>query len=413
MTVPRARFVALSAATLLIPRFADAQLASRIEAGGLHTDASGQAAIPTNIWRVAPTIGINGARGSLQLGASTWYENQNWQLVDGSIGGSLVAPTIYGVRAELIGNASRAYDDRAFGSDQVDVGTRINFLFNRKSGAWVGGGVARPWRVNVVSTIDLLNAGAWIDVGRANFTVTGTTLGMRKMGTPEEVGNLGSCSGGNTLAIGDAEAAPQLANATATDCRSRTTVSDLTLSARWNLDRIQFSGEAGHRLGHVTDVSSDSRYWSSGTMTMWVAPRAAFVMGGGRQPSNPARGIPARTFGTLGMMFAYSPKRSAPVTELNLARVASFETRPAPDGTQRITVRVARVETVEIMGDFSDWTPLSMVRRGRDLWELTVPVGPGRHQINIRTDAGKWIAPPGLPKTNDVFSGEVGILIVK
>src|SRR4051812_7258377 len=104
MTVPRARFVALSAATLLIPRFADAQLASRIEAGGLHTDASGQAAIPTNIWRIAPTIGIKGAHGSLQLGASTWYENQNWQLVDGSIGGSLVAPTIYGVRAELIGN---------------------------------------------------------------------------------------------------------------------------------------------------------------------------------------------------------------------------------------------------------------------------------------------------------------------
>lgn len=162
MTLPRARFVAFSAA-LLIPRFADAQLTSRVEAGGLRTDASGQAAIPTSIFRVAPTVGIRGARGSLSLGASSWLENQNWQLVDGTIGGTLVAPTIYGVRAELIGNASRAYDDRALGADQIDVSTRINFLFNRNAGAWVGGGIARPWRVMVVSTLDLLNAGAWMN----------------------------------------------------------------------------------------------------------------------------------------------------------------------------------------------------------------------------------------------------------
>jgi 1,4-alpha-glucan branching enzyme len=76
-------------------------------------------------------------------------------------------------------------------------------------------------------------------------------------------------------------------------------------------------------------------------------------------------------------------------------------------------VRVARVEQVDVMGDFSDWAPLSMTRRGRDLWEIALPLTPGRHQINIRTDNGKWVAPPGLPKSTDNFSGEVGILIVK
>jgi hypothetical protein len=400
----RARFVALSA-VMLVPQFADGQLTSRIEAGGMHTDASGQAAIPTNIWRVAPSVGLAGARGSISLASSAWYESQNWQLVDGSIGGTLVAPTIYGVRAELIGHASRAYDDRALGADQVDVGTRINFAFNHKAGAWFGGGVARPWRVTVVSTIDLLNAGAWLDVGRATFTATGTTLSLTKIGTPDEVTVSESCASPSATA----EETP------AANCKDRhSRVTDLTLSGRWNLDRFEVAGEAGHRVGQLLDVASDSRYWSSGTVTMWVAPRAAFVAGGGRQPSNPARGIPARTFGTFGLMLAYAPaKYSVPVTAMNSARIVSFDAKPAAEGMQKIIVRVARVESVDVMGDFSDWSPLTMVRRGRDLWELSVPLSPGRHQINIRTDGGKWIAPPGLPKVKDMFSGEVGVLIVK
>jgi hypothetical protein len=379
---------------MLIPQFADGQLTSRIEAGGLYTDASGQAAIPNSIWRVAPTVGMKGPRGSLSMSTSAWYANQSWQLVDGSIGGTLVAPTIYGVRAELIGNAARAYDDRSFGNDQIDVGTRINFAFSRTAGAWLGGGVARPWRVNVVSTIDLMNAGGWMDVGRATFTLTGTTLGLNKMGTDQQPANIDACSTEN--------------------CHRHSRVTDFTLGGRWNLDRFEVAGEAGLRLGPDADVASDSRDWGSATFTMWLAPRAALVVGGGRQPSNPARGIPARTFGTVGMTFAYAPtKYSVPVSELNLARIAMFETKASGDGMQKIIVRVARVESVDVMGDFSDWSPLTMVRRGRDLWELTVPLSPGRHQINIRTDGGKWVAPPGLPKVNDIFSGEVGVLIVK
>src|SRR5436305_839655 len=106
MTVQRASFLAISAA-LLIPHFANAQLASRIEAGALMTDAAGQAGIPNSIWRIAPAASFSGTRGSLTTSTSAWLDNQNWQLVDGSIGGTLVAPTIYGVRTEFIGNASR------------------------------------------------------------------------------------------------------------------------------------------------------------------------------------------------------------------------------------------------------------------------------------------------------------------
>lgn len=413
MTVPRARLVAFSA-VLLIPHFVYAQVASRIEAGGLLTNAADQAAIPISIWRVTPGVSLRGGRGSINASSAAWLQNQNWQLVDGSIGGTLVAPTIYGVRAELIGNVSRAFDDRSLGADQIDVGTRINLAFNKHAGAWVGGGVARPWRVTVVSTIDLLNAGGWFDVGGARVTATGTTFKLTKLGTSDDYTDVASCATNSKFGIGAtaAEGAPALLPEAG--CSYRSTVTDLTLAARWNLDRIEFAGEGGHRVGHAADVTRDSRYWSSGTMTMWVAPRAAIVAGGGRQPSNPARGIPARTFGTLGMMLAYAPSRySVPVTTMNAVAVRTFDAKPTADGMQKIVVRVARVESVDVMGDFSDWAALTMVRRGRDLWELTVPISAGRHQINIRTDRGKWVAPPGLPKSNDMFNGEVGILIVK
>ena len=79
---------------------------------------------------------------------------------------------------------------------------------------------------------------------------------------------------------------------------------------------------------------------------------------------------------------------------------------------ERITIRVGGVESVELMGDFSDWGTLQMIRRGRDLWELVLPLQKGTHQINIRLDGGPWLPPPGMPVMKDGFSGEVGVLVL-
>src|SRR5256885_2228117 len=83
------------------------------------------------------------------------------------------------------------------------------------------------------------------------------------------------------------------------------------------------------------------------------------------------------------------------------------------NAVQRLTARIGGVETVEIMGDFTDWAPIPLIRRGRDLWELLVPLNPGVHQINLRIDGGQWIAPPGVPTLKDGFNGEVGVLVVR
>ena len=114
------------------------------------------------------------------------------------------------------------------------------------------------------------------------------------------------------------------------------------------------------------------------------------------------------------MMLAYTaiPRSTVPVAP-RTAMVRAFEVRPLATGTQKITVRVGGVETVEVMGDFSDWSPLLLNRRGRDLWDITLPVGSGVHQINLRLDRGPWLPPPGLPTMRDGFDGEVGLIVVQ
>jgi hypothetical protein len=86
--------------------------------------------------------------------------------------------------------------------------------------------------------------------------------------------------------------------------------------------------------------------------------------------------------------------------------------RPASAGMHKIIIHVRGVETVDVMGDFSDWSPLMLQRRGRDLWELSVPMSPGMHQINVRVDRGAWMAPPGMPTMRDAFGGEVGLISI-
>ena len=115
-----------------------------------------------------------------------------------------------------------------------------------------------------------------------------------------------------------------------------------------------------------------------------------------------------------GLEIAYSPvsKTAVPVSLPHAVLVRNFETRAAANGMQKIIIHVGGVEAVDVMGDFSDWSPLTLTRRGRDLWELALPLSPGMHQINVRVDGGAWMPPPGVPTMRDAFNGEVGLLVV-
>src|SRR5690348_10124379 len=417
MTEPKAAIAALTF-VLLAPQGALAQVASKLQAGSITTQQDGE--VPASVFSVAPGIRVDLPYFALAAHGSAWLTGQQWQIADGTLSGTLITPTVNRFRAELIGNASRAFFDQSLENDQLDAQARLHMLLSQNSGIWVGGGVARPWRIAVVSAVDVTGGGAWTRVGDGMLSGTYTNFFFTKVAaTRDSAGTIATCSAHNDpvpiSSSGNTALASSSAPAEPNDCRRQSRFSDVEGTVNWAYGWLELTGQAGYRFGDSYDVTPDSRRWAAGTAVLWITNRVAAVMGGGRVPANPSRGLPARNYANFGMMLSTSsiPRTTVPVApRTTLAAVRDFEVRPLATGTQKITVRVGGVETVEVMGDFSDWTALVLMRRGRDMWDITLPVTTGVHEINLRLDGGPWLAPPGLPTRRDSFNGDVGLLVV-
>src|ERR1051326_1239676 len=161
MNEPKVAILAVATALLISTPWEGglaAQLVSKIDAAQ-YTVFDG--AVPIiSAMRFAPAVQLELPRATFKARGSALLSDQALQLADGIVSGTFTSPTVYGVHAEMIGNASRVVDDRSLGTDQVDVQTRIHVLFRRHGGLWFGGGVARPWRVAVVSSADIADLGA-------------------------------------------------------------------------------------------------------------------------------------------------------------------------------------------------------------------------------------------------------------
>jgi hypothetical protein len=424
MNGPKVAILTLTAA-LLVPgasRVLAAQIVSKLDAGQ-YTVSDG--VLPMSALRLAPSFQFDLPHARLLAGGSAFLSDQQLQIADGIVSGTFTSPTVYGVRAEMIGNASRAVDDRSLGTDQVDVQTRVHVLFHEHGGMWLGGGVARPWRVAVVSSADVTDLGAWGKVGEpsamfgtATFTTTFTNFSFTKVASVQDSGTTAASSCTTSPISGGAAMGSMRALFTdspaAGVCERQSRFSDLEGSLRWEWHALELNAQTGYRFGDAYDVSPDSRRWTSATATVWLSDRVAFIGGGGRQPALPLRGLPARSFGMAGLELAYTPvsRDGVPVSLPHAVLLKSFELHPAANGMHKLVIRVGGVETVDVMGDFSDWSPLTLVRRGRDLWELSMPISAGMHQINVRVDGGPWMAPPGIPTMHDAFSGDVGMIVV-
>jgi hypothetical protein len=411
-------------AALLVPAHRElaAQLVSNVEAGQ-YTVSEG--ALPMSVLRFAPAVQFELPHATFKARGSAFLSEQQLQLADGIVSGTFTSPTVYGVHAEMIGNASRALDERSLGTDQVDVQTRVHMNFREHAGMWFGGGVARPWRVGVVSSADVTDAGAWTkfgsstsSFGSATITTTLTNFSFTKVASVHDTGSASlSCASGAPSTGASDVGAPAFFSETvgSSACERQSRFNDLETSMHWEIGFLELNAATGYRFGDSYDVTPDSRRWTTAAATIWLNDRVAIVGGGGRQPALPLRGLPARSYGMAGLEFAPWPisKGAIPVSLPHSVLVKSFESKQAQAGLQKIIIRVGGVESVEVMGDFSDWSPLVVSRKGRDLWEVSIPMSPGSHQINVRVDGGQWMAPPGIPVMHDSFGGDVGLIVVR
>src|SRR5690349_10177480 len=202
---PHAAIIALSVA-LLAPQGMSAQIASKLEAGALVTGKDGE--IPASTMRVSPGIKLDLPLANITANGSAWLEGQQWQIADGTLSASVFTPTWYGVRGELIGNASRAFFDRSIADDQLDAQARVHLLMKQSGGIWVGGGVARPWRVAVVSHVDVTGGGAWTRLGNALLSGTFTNFFFTKVAPASDSASASTTCTDSRPAAGLEEVAP-------------------------------------------------------------------------------------------------------------------------------------------------------------------------------------------------------------
>lgn len=78
-----------------------------------------------------------------------------------------------------------------------------------------------------------------------------------------------------------------------------------------------------------------------------------------------------------------------------------------------LLIDAPRAETVEIMGDATQWVVTQMQRNHNGRWRAELKLTPGLHRITVRADGGRWIAPPGLPVSNDDYGSPAGMIVVK
>lgn len=422
MILRPAAVMVLPALALLAPSHeAPAQLVSRLEAGAIMHGRSG--ALQQDVFSVTPSLRFEQPNYRLAASGSAWRAGDAWLLAGGEASGTIVTPRLFGVSGELTGRASRIYHDASALAERLDGTARVNVEFQDRAGVWVGGGVDRPWRVAVASTIDVSAGGAWTRLGPAllsgsvtNFMFTKVSAARDSAGVPVACGASQEQMPGGPQSAVVLPAPAARVSVGAQECRRQSRFSDVQGSVQWAKDAIELSASLGYRLGDSYDVTPESRRWASAVATFWLTSQFAAVAGAGRQPASPAHGLPARSYANFGLMLAYwpIPRRTVPVAARSSVAAFAIHAAGVPGSDERtLVVRAGGIERIEVMGSFTNWEPRVLTRYGRDHWELTVPIAMGLHEINIRIDGGKWRPPPGLPTRRDGFNGEVGLLVIE
>lgn len=145
--------------------------------------------------------------------------------------------------------------------------------------------------------------------------------------------------------------------------------------------------------------------WGSLDAAAWVAPNLALVATAGRSLEDIPRGVPRTQYVSVALRIAARSHASV------------LDAHPSPSAPRTVVTRngvVIQVDSasrVELMAEFTDWSPLSLERDGKK-WKLDRAVPAGLHRIAIRVDGGEWFAPPGLPRAKDDLGGEVGLITV-
>ena len=288
--------------------------------------------------------------------------------------------------------------------------------FLAEAGAFAGGST----RKDGTRTGEILGNGRLHMMRAAAEAFIGVGLGRTWNGTVSQNVILGEAGGSARTANG--EAVLTLSPIVVNDSLFYT---DTQLSLFLTDDRLELGALLGVRFGdRVTNVGTSARSWGSLSAVGWMTPRLALVANAGSYPIDPTQGFPGGRFVSLSLRLATGRNHSGPVVPITQplletdrpgteAVISAFATEATSPGVVTIRVNSPRALAVEISGDFTNWEPVQLERSTDGWWSKALPIPPGKYQMNVRLDGGKWLVPTGLLSIVDEFGGTVGLLVVE
>lgn len=199
--------------------------------------------------------------------------------------------------------------------------------------------------------------------------------------------------------------------------------------------RVELALDGRYRVGSGDVLGGSGGF--TGDAAWWVSSRYAVVGLVGRQLADPALGTASTMYASVGLRIAARslgarPHAAAPREPLpsrrpevlapragvramaasNAGVVREIDVAEARDGAH-IVLRVAQpASIVEIAGDFSGWQPVALGVQRDGRWRLASALPRGVYRVVIRIDGSEWRPPAGLPRLQDEFGGEIGVVTI-
>jgi hypothetical protein len=356
-----------------------AQVGVAVDVGVSHLR---QAGIPeSNAQTLGATLDAAGERSVLRAGFLAARATPDRWTGQGLLIGSIVGPTAGAARWQIDGVASAFGQTSALPTTSAEVAARARMGSSLRGGA-IGAGFGANSHGATTNPLYRAQGNAWWSIDDERLVVNVALTRTRSL-----------------FAIASN---PQTASPT---------ISYLDVGAAWRHDASGLSvGASGGVRGDNGSSRTATNAWGVVDAAAWIKPQVALVVGAGRTLDEIARGVPHATFVSLALRIAAQPHITVFARRTPLAGPRISAERLG-DELRRIDVRADSASHVEIMGDFTNWSPVTLDRVG-DVWRLERSISPGAHRIAIRLDGGAWIVPANLPRVVDDLAGTVGIITV-
>lgn len=177
-----------------------------------------------------------------------------------------------------------------------------------------------------------------------------------------------------------------------------------TIGARLEGDAVAVDLTAGIR--HDPDARLEYEPTFSIAAAFWQSETRAWTVSLSRSPPDWVRGADAARWIAVGMRL-YEPRPAS----VRAARVRPLLALGGDAEHRLIRVRATGAKTVEVMADFTEWTPVPLAATPEG-FETTLAIPPGSHRVVVRVDGGRWRPAANTPAVDDDLGGRVGLLVV-